>query len=139
LLLTTVGASGNDSVLALFHRRDLHAEAQIAACGCEFCLQIGSVERDRALEEVRRDPSELAAVRSEDRTAGCRDAPSRYRLANAETIERPHRIREESDSGANRVNGGARSNTTASLSVRRRAIAALSPAIPAPTTITRTG
>jgi hypothetical protein len=66
-------------------------------------VQIGSVEGDRALEQVRRDAGQLAAVRSEDRATGCRGAPIRYRVANAETIERPHRIGEERDSGANRV------------------------------------
>ena len=62
------------------------------------------MEGDCALEQVGRNPGQLAAVRGEDRATGCRGAPSRHRLANAETIERPHRIREESDSGANRVN-----------------------------------
>ena len=62
------------------------------------------MEGDRALEQVGRDQEQLAAVRREDRATGCRGASSRHRVADAETIERPHRIREESDSGANRVN-----------------------------------
>src|SRR4029450_10778750 len=69
--LPTVGASGDNPVLALLDRRALPPEAHIATCGCQFCLQIGSVEGDRALEQVRRGPGQLAAGPSAERAGGC--------------------------------------------------------------------
>jgi hypothetical protein len=126
-------------VLALLDRRDLQAEAQIAASGCEFGLQISSMEGDRPSSRsdgtrVSSPPSEVRIalrVAAAPRAATASPTPRRSSalIAFAKSVI-------PAPTGSTR---GARSSTTTSLPVSRRAIAALSPASPPPTTITRTG
>jgi hypothetical protein len=60
-LLGAVGGSGNDSAAVLFHGRDLRSEAHLARGGRELGLEIGSVDGDRAFEQVRGDLGQFAA------------------------------------------------------------------------------
>jgi hypothetical protein len=93
-LLAAVAASDDDSVGVLFDGGDLRSEAQFPGGGCELALQIGSMDGDRALEQVLRDLGKLAPLRGEDGAPLRRRALSRDRVSNPEAIERAHRVRE---------------------------------------------
>ena len=102
-LLAAVGASGDDSVVVLLDGCDLRSEAHFAGGGCELALQIGSMDGDRALKQIPGDPGKLAALPGEDRAPPRRCALSRDRLSHPEPIERAHRVREQGEARADRV------------------------------------
>jgi hypothetical protein len=66
-------------------------------------LQIGSMDGDRALEQIPGDLGKLAALPGEDGAPLRRCALSRDRVSHPEPIERAHRVREQGEARADRV------------------------------------
>jgi hypothetical protein len=101
--LAAVGASGDDLVVVLLDRCDLRSEAHVPGGGCELALQIGSMDGDRTLEQIPGDLGKLAALPGEDGAPLCRCTLSRDRVSHPEPIERAHRVREQGEARADRV------------------------------------
>jgi hypothetical protein len=82
---------------------DLRSEAHFPGGGCELVLQVGSMDGDRSLKQIPGDLGKLAALPGEDGAPLCRCALSRARVSHPEPIQRAHRVREQGETGADRV------------------------------------